>query len=102
MKSLFILIGLILAVLVPINADKVAKKESFTEKLKHGVNGGNNCVICTALVGITEQLAIVYNTTVDESLEKLCNFLPDGIFRLSCKEAIIEFGPTIISGLDRI
>ena len=94
MKILPILFGLVFAlqILVPINEAK--------KGLTDGFNGGSICFMCTALVGLTEQLAIVYNSTVEESVEKLCNFLPDGIFRITCKDAVIEFGPIFISGLD--
>lgn len=95
MKLVALLVGLLL---VYQSVPTIAKQESFRSKLLHGANGGYNCVICTALVALTEQLAIVYNETVDDSIEKLCNFLPNGIFKLTCKEAIIEFGPIIISG----
>lgn len=72
--------------------------EGLKTKLSLGVNGGANCAACTAIVGLIEEVAIVYNETVDETLERLCNYLPDGLFRLTCKEAVQEFGPIIISG----
>lgn len=66
--------------------------------LTHGVNGGNNCIACTVIVAIVEQLGIVYNETVDASLERLCSYLPAGLFRDTCKDAVEKFGPIIISG----
>ena len=66
--------------------------------LLHGVNGGSDCATCTAIVGIVEEVSIVYNETVDATLERLCKYLPSGLFRLTCQEAIQEFGPIIISG----
>lgn len=63
------------------------------------VNGGVPCATCSVIVSLTEQLALVYNQTVDKSLERLCSYLPSGIFRTACQAAIDEFGPTIISGL---
>lgn len=100
MKSLALLFGLVL-VWQSMPATQAFLRPPHSQKntnLVHGVNGGTNCVVCTALVGIAEQLAIVYNETFDESLSRFCNYLPDGIFRLTCKEAVLEFGPIIITG----
>ena len=66
--------------------------------LKGGVNGGSNCVACTVIVGIVEQLGIVYNQTAEKSLEQLCGFLPQGIFRSTCQIAVKEYGPVVING----
>lgn len=96
MKILAVLVSIALVAQTIVLTE--SKVESFKSKLLHGIDGGYNCVICTALVGIIEQLAIVYNETVDDTLVKFCNYLPDGIFRLTCKEAILEFGPIIITG----
>ena len=68
-------------------------------KLADNVNGGVGCAACTILVGLTEQLAIVYNQTIEQSLEDICNFLPkESIFQVACKQAIEQFGPMIIDG----
>ena len=66
--------------------------------VKRGVNGGSACMVCTVLVSLTEQLSMIYNQTVDKSLDQLCNFLPVGLFRQSCVDAVNIFGPAIISG----
>ena len=63
------------------------------------VNGGSMCLACTVLVTLTEELGIVYNETIDRSLERLCDYLPQGIFQLACQEAIETFGPLIIVGI---
>ena len=63
-----------------------------------GVNGGTDCAYCTIIVTMVEELSIVYNDTVEESLNNLCQFLPDGIFRTTCKEAVELYGPVIING----
>ena len=68
------------------------------KELKGGVNGGSNCVACTVIVGLAEQLGIVYNQTAEKSLEQLCGFLPQGIFRSTCQMAVKEYGPVIING----
>ena len=61
-------------------------------------NGGRDCAYCTIVVGMSEQLAIVYNQTVEASLDQLCSFLPQGMFRTACTDAVNEFGPVIING----
>ena len=61
-------------------------------------NGGRNCAYCSIAVGMIEQLAIVYNQSVEASLDQLCSFLPQGMFRKACKDAVDEFGPVIING----
>ncbi len=63
------------------------------------VNGGMNCIDCTVIVGLAEQLGIVYNQTAEKSLEQLCGFLPQGIFRSTCQMAVKEYGPVVINGL---
>ena len=65
------------------------------------VNGGTNCAACTIIVGLTEQLSIVYNQSIENSLDRLCGYLPDGIFRLTCQQAVSIFGPVIIDGYFR-
>ena len=47
---------------------------------------------------MTEQLSIVYNQTVDKSLENLCNYLPKGLFRSTCIYSIEIYGDAIING----
>lgn len=51
------------------------------------------------MVGLVEQLAYVHSTSIDNSMEKLCGYLPAQI-QPYCKEMIEFFGPTIISMLD--
>ena len=62
------------------------------------VNGGMNCIDCTVIVGLVEQLGIVYNQTAEKSLEQLCAFLPQGIFRSTCQMTVKEYGPVVING----
>lgn len=88
-------IGLILGMLSPSLAIIFPSRMSQTT-----VNGGNNCIACSVVVALTEQLAIVYNETVDASLARLCNYLPKGIFQTACVDGIKQFGPMIISGFE--
>ena len=80
----------------------IVEKEYLRSKLASGlqdnVNGGTGCATCTIMVALTEQLAIVYNQTFDQAIEQLCSFLPKGIFRLACEQAVEQFGPVIITG----
>jgi hypothetical protein len=62
------------------------------------VNGGTGCAVCTILIGLTEQLAFVYNTTVEKTLNQVCKLLPAGIFQIACNEAVKEYGAVIIEG----
>lgn len=66
-------------------------------KLK-GANGGINCAVCAVLLTLIDGLAVVYNDTIEESLTKFCNYLPDGVFRITCEQAVKTFGPVIIDG----
>ena len=80
----------------------IFEKEYLRSKLANGlqdnVNGGTGCATCTILVALTEQLAIVYNQTFEQSIEQLCSFFPQGLFRLACQQAVEQFGPVIITG----
>ena len=74
-------------------------KPSLLRENKLGdVNGGTGCAVCTILIGLTEQLAFVYNTTVEKSLYQVCKFLPPGIFQIACNEAVSEYSAIIIEG----
>ena len=70
------------------------------EILQNGENGGVNCVVCTVLTGLVEQLTDIYNISVAEALSRFCNFLPTG-FQEACKTLVDEFGPTIIELLEQ-
>lgn len=48
-----------------------------------GVNGGVGCLLCTAVVAVTEQLSVVHNETFVEAYGRLCNVLPD-LYRNAC------------------
>lgn len=74
-----------------------AKSLNKNKPLK-GVNGGTTCVVCTVLVTMTEELSIVYNQTVEQSLINLCNYLPKGIFRTACTQILRDYGQVIING----
>ncbi len=63
------------------------------------VNGGTTCAVCAALLGLGGQLAQVDNSTVDEALEKFCNFLPDKYNDL-CRTGIELLGPEAIKLLE--
>ncbi|XP_037366196.1 acyloxyacyl hydrolase [Talpa occidentalis] len=58
---------------------------------------GYTCVGCVLVVSVIEQLAQVHNSTVQASMEKLCNYLPEKLFlKTTCHAVIHVFGPDII------
>ena len=59
---------------------------------------GAPCIACAYFTAMTEQLALVYNQTVEHSIETMCNYFPQGIFRTTCKDFIDQFGDIIING----
>ncbi len=73
-------------------------KRTITSSSLTSVNGGNNCLTCTIIVALVEQLSIVYNQTADRSLQALCKFLPQGLFRTTCQNLVKQFGAVIING----
>lgn len=62
------------------------------------VNGGIGCAACTVVVGLIEQLSIVYNTTVEDSLYKFCDYFPKGLIKDTCDQAVDEYAKIIING----
>ena len=67
--------------------------------LEIGVNGGYPCLICTFLVALIEQLAIVHGDSVDTTLKRVCEHLPHGIYRKACFEFVDMFGPAIVGAI---
>jgi acyloxyacyl hydrolase len=56
-----------------------------TLSLNHkGVNGGINCAACTAVAALTNQLSVIHNETFVKSFDRLCNLLPEPIFKGAC------------------
>ena len=51
--------------------------------LPKGVNGGVTCLVCTAVVALTEQMSVVHNGTFIEAYDRLCNVLPSQ-YRNAC------------------
>ena len=68
--------------------------------LTRGDNGGVACAGCTILTGLVEQLAEIYNTSIDTALAKFCGFLPDG-FLEACEALVVEYGPTVVELLEK-
>jgi acyloxyacyl hydrolase len=56
-----------------------------------GVNGGSDCAICSVVLGLVDKLSIVYNTSIVNSLERLCSLLP-GDYKLFCKVTVDFLG----------
>ena len=68
--------------------------------LTGGQNGGVSCAGCTLATALVEQLAEIYNISIDESLAKFCGFLPPG-FNEACTALVQDFGPVVIELLEK-
>ena len=62
--------------------------------------GGSTCVGCALILGVVEQTVELYNTTVDNAMEKLCSYLP-GDLQTPCKTLISTYGPAVIELLEK-
>lgn len=63
-------------------------------------NGGDTCAGCSIVVGLVEQLAEYNNQTVVEAVERICTFLPSGIYRRACDSLFQEYGAAVIKLLE--
>lgn len=79
LKTSLFCVVVALAVFIPVVEGR------FPDNLSD-VNGGAGCATCSILLGLVDKLTIVYNETVDRSLERLCLFLP-APYDLYCKVA---------------
>ena len=50
---------------------------------------------CDVLMGLVEQTSIIHNETLINSLERICNYLPDQ-FKNPCKIFLEYIGPILI------
>ncbi len=95
----FLLVALCAVFILVCNEAQAKSFPNFKANSLKSVNGGTNCAACTIIVALAEQLSIVYNQTVEQSLDQICNFLPpNSIFKVTCQQAVEEFGPLIING----
>ena len=65
---------------------------------KTSANTGWHCLTCTVIVSHIEQLAIINDQTLENSLVKFCEMIPPGLFRTSCENIILIYGPYILNG----
>jgi hypothetical protein len=71
----------------------------FSIKTVYGsINGGWYCLTCTVIISHIEQLAIIKDQTLEESLEKFCELIPEGLFRKSCENIVKIYGKYILNG----
>lgn len=89
---------ILLIVGLTISAQTNEVKSEGRININDGSWGGTPCIVCVYFVGMSEQLTTVYNQTVDKSLEKFCNFLPEGLFRSTCQNVVETYGEVIING----
>ena len=68
------------------------------KSIEASVNGGWNCLICTVVVSNIEQLSIINDQSLEDSLVKFCELIPPGLFRMSCENIILIYGPYILNG----
>ncbi len=59
-----------------------------------GVNGGVPCAACTILLSLAEQLTQLHNETAEESLQRMCTFLPRK-YQSACRLLIEALSPLI-------
>jgi acyloxyacyl hydrolase len=59
------------------------------------VNGRNDCMICTLVLGVVEHLSMIYNESIVQSLDRFCSYLPSD-FKTFCKEAVDFLGKFLI------
>lgn len=53
---------------------------------------GGTCAACTVVTSIVEQLVLVNNATVEQSLDKVCQLLPKEL-TVGCESLVNLFGP---------
>ena len=83
-KAIISWICLILVVFVPVIEGRIAR-------LGDGANGGVDCAVCSIVLGLVDKISIVYNTSIVNSLERLCSFLPSE-YKVCCKVAVDFLG----------
>ncbi|KAL4234024.1 hypothetical protein ACF0H5_005678 [Mactra antiquata] len=62
-------------------------------------NGGATCATCGVIFGLAEQTAVIHNTTVVQSMEKLCSYLPIK-FEALCRTFVEFIGPILFEILE--
>ncbi|KAM8770098.1 acyloxyacyl hydrolase [Rhynchonycteris naso] len=60
-------------------------------------SNGHTCVACVVVVSVIEQLAQVHNSTVQASMKRLCDYLPEKLFlKTTCYLVVHVYGPSIL------
>ena len=60
-------------------------------------NGGWNCLTCTVIVSTVEQLTVINEITVENTLVKFCHFFTPGFFQTYCQNLFLVYGSAIIN-----
>ena len=56
------------------------------------------CVLgCTFVVGVLEQVSVINNATIVQTLDRMCAHLPSGDVKIACNIVVNEYTPLIIS-----
>lgn len=61
--------------------------------------GGIRCVACTAVVGLVEQLSVIHNKSVVDTMDMMCSYLPD-VMQPPCQLLIEQYGAIVIAYLE--
>lgn len=90
----------ILIILSPAASAKDNNNNWLRRAFLQDVNGGATCATCAVLVGLVEQLAQVYNVSVEEAIERYCSFFPSP-FKDLCDVLVEIYAPQIIALLEK-
>ena len=52
---------------------------------------------CTFVVGVLEQVSVIQNATITETMERICTYLPPGEIKTACKIAVDIYTPLILN-----
>eukprot|EP01114_Cavostelium_apophysatum_P007754 TRINITY_DN19938_c0_g1_i2.p1 TRINITY_DN19938_c0_g1~~TRINITY_DN19938_c0_g1_i2.p1 ORF type:complete len:562 (-),score=85.30 TRINITY_DN19938_c0_g1_i2:69-1754(-) len=75
----------------------------FTLPYLQGVEtkgGGTNCAVCTILVTIVDNYAIVQNQTIDKAVEKVCDLFPEEVVDI-CDYLVSTYGEDVVKLLEQ-
>jgi hypothetical protein len=68
-------------------------------QVEGGVGGGNNCLWCTIVMTVVEQLAVLHDKPVEHILDFLCDILPPGA-KQSCEYFVDTYGAAVILAVE--
>lgn len=66
----------------------------MTSPVAASVNGGTDCVLCTALVALVEQTMQIKSISASSAMSTICSYLP-GALSVACDVALLDLGPKV-------